>query len=351
MARRTMGSPGGRPYPLFAPTPRTLALSCGVALGTILAAGAAYLLGGIVDGVASGGLAPDEVAVRLAAFLGVSVASELARFALDDWLPLKENLRREVDASEQAVDQVLAMSQRTFERHDAGHHLNIVNAAAFGYGSMSVYLTVNVVGCAIALMALLACAAAVDVMLVPLFLGCLALYFVVNWGPARSAGRLLMQSMPAKEAWQEEVRRLVEEKRVVNAVGAEGFYLRRLTGRVDEYRRFRRRQTLADTVQTTLPSAVSPVLQVVVLAVCAGLCAAGSLTLGTVVATWQLFSLVQAPMADICSLVSFYVATRPNLVLLRGLAAEAAEPSGFEGLAGEEGVRTINEGALARQGR
>lgn len=37
-------------------------------------------------------------------------------------------------------------------------------------------------------------------------------------------------------------------------------------------------------------------------------------------------------MADICSLVSFYVATRANLDLLRALDGEAAEPSGFEAL-------------------
>ena len=103
---------GGKAYPLFRPSARNLALALGVASGTVLSAGAAYLLGAIVDGLASGGLVPGEVAARLAAFLVVSLAAALAKFSLNDWLPLKANLRAEVDASDEAIDQLLAMPQR-----------------------------------------------------------------------------------------------------------------------------------------------------------------------------------------------------------------------------------------------
>ena len=344
MTRRTSG---GKAYPLFRPSVRNLMLALGVASGTVLSAGAAYLLGEIVDGLASGGFSLGEVAVRLAAFFGVSLAAGVANFTLNGWLPLKANLRAEVDASDEAIDQLLAMSQRVFERHDAGHYLNVVNAAAFGYGSMSVYLNVNVVGCAIAILALLGFAAAVDVLLVPVFLIGLVAYFAVNWVPMHSAGSLLMKMMPAREAWQEEVRRLVEEKRVANAGGAEGFYECRFEGSTNEFRAFLRRHRLADATQTTLPAAVSPALQVAALAVCAGLWATGGMTLGAVIAAWQLFSLLQSPMADICSLVSFYVAYRPNLALLRAHADETGEPSGFEALVtGEKDLLTRVDGTL-----
>ena len=348
MKRRTSGPvPSGRAYPLFRPSARNLALALGVASGTVLSTGAAYLMGAIVDGLASGGLAPGEMAARLAAFLGASLAAALAKFALDDWLPLRANLRAEVDASDEAIDQLLSMSQRAFERHDAGHYLNVVNAAAFGYGSMSVYLNVNVVGCAIAVVVPLCCAAAIDVLLVPVFLCGLIVYFAVNWVPMHSAGRLLMEMMPAREAWQEEVRRLVEEKRVANAAGAEGFYERRFAESTDAYRAFLRRHRLADATQATLPAAVSPALQVAALAACVALMVTGGMTLGSVVAAWQLFSLLQSPMADICSLVSFYVAYRPNLVLLRDHAEEAEEPSGFEALAtGAKGLVARVNGTL-----
>lgn len=347
MARRTPApDSAGRAYPIFRPSARNLALALGVASGTVLSAGAAYLLGAIVDALASGGLTLGEIAARLAAFLGVSLAAALAKFALDDWLPFRANLRAEVDASDEAIDQLLAMPQRVFERHDAGHFLNVVNAAAFGYGAMAVYLNVNAVGYAIAA-ALLACAAAIDLVLVPVFLCGLVVYFAVNWVPMHSAGRLLMEMMPAREAWQEEARRLVEEKRAANAGGAEGFYERRFESCTNEYRAFLRRHRLADTVQTTLPAAVSPVLQVAVIAVCVALWAAGQVSLGSVVAAWQLFSLLQTPMAGICSFVSFYVASRPNLVLLREHAGEAGEPSGFEALAaGEKDLVARVEGVL-----
>ena len=344
MARRT---PCEKAYPLFRPSVRNLALALGVASGTVLSAGAAYLMGAIVDGLASGGLTIGEIATRLAALLGVSLAAALAKFALNDWLPLRANLRAEVDASDEAIDQLLAMPQRAFERHDAGHFLNVVNAAAFGYGSMSVYLNVNVVGCAIAVVVLLGCAAAIDVLLVPVFLCGLLVYFAINWAPMHSAGRLLMKMMPAREAWQEEARRLVEEKRAANAGGADGFYLQRFEKCTNTYRAFLRRYRLADTVEATLPAAASLALRVAALVACVALWAAGDMTLGAVVAAWQLFSLLQSPMADTCSLVSFYVASRPNLALLRDHAGDAEEPSGFEALAtGEKDLVARMDGTL-----
>ena len=343
----TKGTSRGKAYPLFAPTPRRVALALGVASGTVLSAGAAYVLGGLVDGIASGALALGETVARLAAYLAVTLAAALAKFLLDDWLPMRENLWAELDASKDAVDKVLALSQRAFERHDAGHLLTAVNEAAFGYGSMLVYLTVNVVGCLIASVALLACAAAIDVVLVPVFLVGFALYFVVNWAPAREASRLLVEMVPARDAWKEEIRRVVEEKRAANASGAEGFYAERFAGCAREYQARRCRQGVADCVQTALPTAISPALQVVVLAVCAALWSTGAVTLGAAVAAWQLFSLVQAPMAECCSLVSFCVAMRGNLDLLRELAAEAAEPSGFEALAaGEKDLVARVDGTL-----
>ena len=344
MTRRTSG---GKAYPLFRPSVRNLMLALGVASGTVLSAGAAYLLGAIVDGLASGGLTLGEIVARLTAFLGVSLAAALAKFALDDWLPLKANLRAEVEASDGAIDQLLAMPQRAFERHDAGHFLNVVNAAAFGYGAMAVYLNVNAVGYAIAVVALLMCAVVIDLVLVPVFLCGLVVYFAVNWVPMHSAGRLLMEMMPTREAWQEEVRRLVEEKRAANAGAAEEFYLQRFEGSTNEYRAFLRRHRLADTVQATLPAAISPALQVAVLAVCVALWAAGQVSLGSVVAAWQLLSLLQTPMAGICSFVSFYVASRPNVVLLHEHAEEAAESSGFEALStGERDLVARVEGTL-----
>ena len=348
MTRRTSApNSAGKAYPLMRPSVRNLALALGVASGTVLSAGAAYLLGAIVDGLSSGGLTLGEIAVRLAALLGVSLAAALAKFALNDWLPLRANLRAEVDASDAAIDQLLTMPQRAFERHDAGHFLNVVNAAAFAYGSMSVFLNVNLVGCVIAVVVLLGCAAAIDVLLVPVFLCGLVAYFAVNWAPMHSAGRLLMKMMPAREAWQEEARRLVEEKRAANAGGADGFYLHRFEKCTNAYRAFLRRHRLADTLEATLPAAVSPSLQVAVLAVCAALWAAGGMTLGAVVAAWQLFSLLQSPMADICSFVSFYVAYRPNLALLRDHAGEAEEPSGFEALTtGEKDLVARMDGTL-----
>lgn len=319
-------------FPVFELTPRYVGIALGSVVGTTLAAAAALVAGSLVSDVATGALDSSAPAPALLGYLALSLAAQLATFGLTGWLPQRANLRREVDSSERAVDLVLHMPQRAFVRHEAGHYLNLVNMASFTHGCIVVATSTYVPGAMLSLAALLVFAALVDPTLAGVLALCALVYVPLSLLPSRAANRLQTRMMPMREAWLDEARRLVEERRAAVAAGAEGFYGRRYRERTESYRRWRRGYLLADTLSTSLPTSSGTLVQVIAVAACALLVATGRTGVGTVIAAWQLAGLLGQPMSFLCEMASVFAANRVNVGLLRELEREAAEPSGFERL-------------------
>lgn len=337
-------------FPVFELTPRYVGIALGSVVGTTLAAAAALVAGSLVSDVATGALDPSAAAPALLGYLALSLAAQLATFGLTGWLPQRANLRREVDSSERAVDLALAMPQRAFARHEAGHYLNLVNMASFAHGCIVVATSTSVPGAVLSLAVLLVAAALVDPTLVGVLALCALVYVPLSLLPSRTANRLQASLMPMREVWLDEARRLVEERRAAVAVGAEGFYERRYRERTESYRRWRRGYLLADTLATSLPAASGTLVQVVAVVAGVALVAAGRAGVGVVLAAWQLAGLLAQPMSFLCEVASVFAANRVNVGLLRELEREAAEPSGFERLRRASRPRTVpstsTEGAV-----
>ncbi|MBM6774760.1 ABC transporter transmembrane domain-containing protein [Olsenella profusa] len=330
MARRAVGERSS--FPVFEPSVRNLGLALARLAGTLLSVASALVLGALVDGAAVGALSGSAAVGGLLAYLGVSLAAAVANFYLVNWLPTRLDLRRETRASEHAIDLVLAMSQRAFVRHDAGYYLNLVTMVAGVSGSAYTYLSVSVVGAALAVGALVAVLTLESPALASVFVACVAAVAVADWLPALRARLLQARWLPRREAWLDEARRVVGERRSICAADAGAFFGERFAERTAEHRRARWGYLFADTLTSSLPGALGPVMQVAALVVAAGLVAEGSLGVGGAVAALQIFSLACAPLADCVSFVGFLLSNLESLRLLRTLERDAAEPSGFERL-------------------
>lgn len=319
-------------FPVFEPRPRYLALALAATVGTALSAASALAAGSLVSDVASGALGPSGAATALLGYLALSLAAQLATFWLTGWLPERENLRREVDSSERAIDLVLSMPQRAFARHDQGHYLNLVNLAAFAHGAIAVVMSAYVPGAVLSLAVLLSAAWLVGPPLAAVLALCVVAYVALVLVPSRAANRLQTRMLPARNAWADVARRVVEERRAAVAAGAEGFYASRYRERTDAYRRSRRGYVLASTLSNELPGASGLLVQTLAVAACA--LAVGGADAGTLVIAWQLAGLLALPTSFLCEGWSVYAANRVNVDLLRALEREAAAPSGFERLRG-----------------
>lgn len=315
-------------YPVLDPTPANLARALGVALSTVASAAASLAVGAVIDALTAGG----RPAALLGPALALAVAATVATVLLGRWVPCWAGVSRGMDAAVGAVRQLLRAPERAAARHDKGYYVNVLTGSTDTYGTMYADLNVSVLGSGLALAALVAIAAAQDVLLAAMLLAYVPAFALALRLPARRLARLQGEGIGAQDAWLGESKRIVEEKRSINASAADAFfsarYRERSAGYLDFVTRYRFNEALIDE----LPSMLSCVLAAAMMAAEVWRCATGAVGAGQVFVAYQIAQLAQAPLATLLSKLANVRGNRVHAERLGELAAAAEEPSGFEAL-------------------
>ena len=332
------------PYPMLEPTPSNCLRSVGVAASTLLAVAASVAVGTVIDELTSG--APD-VGTLLAVALMLAAASAASTVFLGEWAPTWLGVRRFLDGAAACARDILAAPQRAFARHEKGHYVNVLMNSTDTYGTLYAGASVRIPGAVLALLGTVAIAALID----PLMAVLVVVYAPVLWLalrlPARSLAELQRDVLPAQDAWLGESKRIAENKRSVNAAGAEGYFSARYRVRSEAFLRTVTRYRFLELLISDLPALLSCSLAVAMMGVSAWRCMTGGVGAGQVLVAYSLAQLVQAPISAIAQRVAQVRGNLPHVERLREVTASSAVPSGFEPLAtGEKDLEAHVDGTL-----
>lgn len=315
-------------YPVLDLTPANLARALGVALSTVTSAAASLAVGAVIDALTAGG----RPAALLGPALALAVAATVATVLLGRWVPCWAGVSRGMDAAVGAVRQLLRAPERAAARHDKGYYVNVLTGSTDTYGTMYADLNVSVVGSALTLSALVAIAAAQDVLLAAMLLVYVPVFVLALRLPARRLARLQGEGIPAQDAWLGESKRIVEEKRSINASGADGFFSARYRERSAGYLDFVTRYRFNGALIDELPGALACVLAAAMMAAEVWRASAGLAGAGQVFVAYQIAQLAQGPLSTLLSKLANVRGNRVHAERLAELAAASEEPSGFEGM-------------------
>ena len=331
-------------YPLIAPTPSNVLRAAGVAASTMLAAAASIVVGRVVDELASGASGAEAM---LALALVLAAASAVATVFLGEWAPTWLGVRRFLDGATTCAREILAAPQRAFARHEKGHFVNVLMNSTDTYGTLYACENVRIPGAALALAGIVIIAALIDSLMAALVVVYAPLLWLALRLPARSLAELQRDVLPVQDAWLGESKRIAENKRAVNAAGAEGYFSARYRERSEAFLRTVTRYRFLEALISSLPVLLSCVLSAAMMGVAAWRCLTGAAGVGQVLVAYSLAQLVQAPLTAIAQRVAQVRGNLPHVERLREVAASAVEPSGFEALAtGGEGMVARVDGTL-----
>ena len=317
-----------RSYPVFDPRPANLARAVGVAAATVACACASLTVGAAIDALTAG----EDVGARLVAALALAALATVAAVLLGAWVPNWAGVSRAMDAAVSAARQLLAAPSRAFARHDKGYYVNVLTGSTEVYGTMCADLNVSVLGSGLALAALVAIAAAQDVLLAAMLLAYVPAFALALRLPARRLARLQGEGIGAQDAWLGESKRIVEEKRSINASGADSFFSARYHERSAGYLDFVTRYRFNGALIDELPGALACVLAAAMMAAEVWRASAGLAGAGQVFVAYQIAQLAQGPLSTLLSKLANVRGNRVHAERLAELAAASEEPSGFEGM-------------------
>ena len=331
-------------YPLVDASVSNVAKAIGAAASTMLAAATSIVVGRVVDQLSSG---VSYLGAPLAVALILALASAAAAVLLGEWMPACLEVRCFLDGAETCAKDILAAPQRAFARHEKGHFVNVLMNSTDIYGTISACANVRIPGAVLSLLGIVAIAALID----PLMSVLVVIYAPVFWLalrlPSRALAELQRDVLPVQDAWLGESKRIVENKRSVNAAGAEGYFSSRYRERSEAFLRTVTRYRFLELLISNLPALLSCALAAAMMGVAAWRCLTVGAGVGQVLVAYSLAQLVQAPLTAIAQRVAQVRGNLPHVERLREVAAAAAEPSGFEALmAGEKDLAARVDGTL-----
>ncbi len=330
-------------YPLLETSPRSVLRAACIAAATILEAAASLLIGVAINVLAAGGTG--EAFTYVLAGVGVSVLAA-GGLILAEWVPTLTGTETGLDAAKSVVRQIIRLPQRLFGRNDRGYYINLVTNSCKTYGSMYGRINVSLVGSLICVAALLLVAALVHPVLAVIMAVYVPLFLLALLPPARRLASLQREGIPTQDAFLGESKYSVENKRSIEAMFAQEYFLRRYRACSEDYFAFIKHYKFNEELVSNLPSILSPLLQVALMGASIILCVAGEAEAGDVFVAYVLGSLVQGPLTSVLQSITYVRANVVHQERLEALARDAAEPSGFGGL-----YRGAGEGVALRLGR
>ena len=320
-------------YPLVDASVHNVIRAAGVAASTLLAAAASVVVGRVVDELARGA---SDIGAPLAVALALALASAAATVLLGEWAPTWLGVRRFLGSAAACAREILAASQRAFARHEKGHFVNVLMNSTDTYGTLYACANVRIPGAALALLGIVAIAALIDPLMAALVAGYAPVLWLALRLPSSALAELQRDVLPVQDAWLGESKRIAENKRPINAAGAEGYFSARYRERSEAFLRMMTRYRFLEQLISSLPALLSCALAAAMMGVAAWRCLAGGAGVGQVLVAYSLAQLVQAPLTAIVQRAAQVRGNLPHVERLREVAAAAAEPSGFEALAAAE---------------
>lgn len=319
-------------FSIFEVTPQTVVLIIAMTISTGISVAQALVLGDLINRL--GGR--QDVIYSLLLLLILSITAALAKTFLKDWPALKVQIEKESDSSNRLLHMVLGCSQRCYITHEKGYYINLITNSAGTYGCSWGLMSLFAVGNGLCVIVITIAIALVSPIYLALFAVYIPLYFLCVWLPGKTVSKMQNEALPTQDVYLNEIKRIVDEKRAINVAHAEQSYLNRFNQARSTFLRFICRLRFFQKVTENLPLLLSGILQVSVLAVSAWLLLTGSISLGTVLAAYQISSLLQTPLDDCFANIIYVLTNFAHIRRLRDFADQAAEPSGFEGLYHEQ---------------
>ena len=317
-------------YRLLEFTPYNTFLVFLFAFSTLLGVGAGVLFGRLFDFLASRPAFDAQVARQLWLLGGVTLASCLASWLLADYLPMRLMLHKSIENIGVSGRHLLVMSPREYTKRTQGHLFNVVVGSSMTAGTLYCHWNVQFFGCLLSVLLLLG----VAWWIAPLFALVFALYLplavLATAGPSKRIAELQKQTLNQEDAALGEANRLIEKKRPINVARAEDCFVEHYRTARYRWLDYLRRYEYFLSFTEGLPSLMSDLFKVCVVALAAKFYFDGAFTLGTLVVLHQLAGLLQAPLIRIVEIVMHLQVNHEHLERLKSLEASAALPSGFE---------------------
>lgn len=305
-------------------------LAIGIVISTALSVAASLLLGGFIDFMTHRTSFDTQIIRYLILLLTVMIASAGSNIFLGKFLPLRRQLRKTIDFSQEVIDGVMEVPLKNYLKHEKGYYINVVTSSAFIAGDIYGQLNIELVGNLLCVGLMIVLAGFINPWFAVVYLLYIPIYALLSQKPNKKIADYQRIGLPVQDAFLSQIKKIVESKREININHANSYFYNLYQDRSESYLKFITKFKLYSILSNNVPSLLSCLLTASILVISAKLYFSGMMTLGLIFSMFQLSQLLQGPLNRCFEIRIYSSINKVHLERLVEFEKEKDGKSGFE---------------------
>ena len=309
---------------------KNIILAIGIVCCTALSVISSYLLGRFIDFLSERPYFDQDTLIYLITLLCTLVLTVVASVVLAQFLPLKLQLKKSIEYSQNVMKGLLNISQKNYLRNEKGYYINLVTSSAFTCGDVYGQVNVELIGNVLCVMLLIIMATIISPFFGLAYLIYIPLFALLTQKPNKKIAAFQKEGLPTQDAFLSGTKKIVEDKRAINVARAEEYYKSLYDKRSLKYLSFVTKYKWYSLLSTNAPSLLSAFLTAGTIGIAAKLFFEGRVTIGTVVLVFQMSQLLQGPLNRCFEIIIYRSINEVHIERIKDFDKQQHEPSGFE---------------------
>lgn len=315
---------------LFEINLRHIRLIIGICFTMILSIITSVLLGKFIDVLGSGKFSGRENVYYIVGLFVLTILSLTCTLFFVKWFPLKLQLEKAIDISQEIMEGVLKLPQKFYQEKDSGHYINLVTSSSFTFATIFSEINTNLIGNIFCVIILIVVAGFINPIFAIVFLLYIPLFYVMIHAPSKRISELQKNGLSTQDNFLSGTKQIVTDKKSINISRADKFYDKSYREKSNKYLEFVTKYKFFETASQEIPIILSGVLQILTLALSAYLFYKKQISLGTIILMFQFSNLLQSPLNTCFQILIYKSVNKAHIERIRDFIKLSSEKSGFE---------------------
>lgn len=249
----------------------------------------------------------------------VTILNSIVNIFFAQYLPLKKQLGKTMTTTKEVLNLILKLNVKEFESKDKGYFINMSMSSTASYADNYVQMNINFVGDMLCALMIIIYAAHINILFGIVFCLYVPLYYLIIKSPSKTLANMQKDGIPTQDAYINEIKRVVEDKKAININHADNYFLNYYDNVSNKYLKYISKFKLFGIIMQNLPKFLSNLCQILLLALSAYLYYKNNITVGTILMIYQLSSLFQIPLSSCFELFIYYKSSKVHFERLDNL--------------------------------
>ena len=275
-------------------------------------------------------LAEEKTFFYIVGLFVLTILSLICTLLFVKWFPLKIQLQKSIDISQEIMEGVLKLPQKFYQAKDLGHYINLVTSSSFTFATIFSEINTNLIGNIFCVIILIVVAGFINPIFAIVFLIYIPLFYVMIHAPSKRISELQKNGLPTQDNFLSGTKQIVTDKKAINISRADEFYNESYHEKSNKYLDFVTKYKFFETASQEIPTILSGVLQILTLALSAYLFYKKQISLGTIILMFQFSNLLQSPLNTCFQILIYKSVNKAHIERIRDFIKLSSEKSGFE---------------------